>query len=244
MPDTLKSFVEILDKYGELDFIHGRMSYFSNEDPLLREQPAYINNEWQNGVVSGKQLFANAFKFQGSLAMGVRGLYNREFLIKNKLLFVERKQSWPEDEEWTPRVFAHARRAAGNEKPYYCYRENREGSETTKLLNLQTGLITLKIYKEWEELVDICENNVQFNYYIRKEAGRRFIWCISKNSIGLSDDDFRIFISEANHFTIPYDTNKLSRKDFLLKWMIRIMGVKKGGGCFRALAFLRRHCKV
>lgn len=61
LPDTLKSFVEILDKYGELDFIHGRMSYFSNEDPLLREQPAYINNEWQNGVVSGKQLFANAF---------------------------------------------------------------------------------------------------------------------------------------------------------------------------------------
>lgn len=76
--------------YGDVDFIHGRMSFFSDGDDVLREQPLYIDNNWNEGIATGQRLFADAFRHQGAIAMGVRGLYNREFLLKNELFFVEK----------------------------------------------------------------------------------------------------------------------------------------------------------
>lgn len=231
MPKTLESFVEILNMYGDVDFIHGRMSFFSDGDDVLREQPLYIDNNWNEGIATGQRLFADAFRHQGAIAMGVRGLYNREFLLKNELFFVEKNCSWPEDEEWTPRVFQKAKKAAGNHNAYYCYREGRRDSESSKLFNLQTGLVTVDIYQNWYKVVkDIGGLESDYIKYIAREAGRRFIWLISGCSKKLSKNDIDQFLSYASEGKkLAMHINKISPRCVLLKWMIILFGVRNAG---------------
>lgn len=242
LPKTLESFVELLEESGEVDFLYGRMSYFTDDDRQLREQPLFIDNDWNHGTASGQRLFADAFIYQGALAMGVRGLYNREFLLKNELFFVERRCSWPEDEQWTPRVFLCAKKAAGNQNADYCYREGRTGSESTKLLNLQTGLITADIYRDWVTMGTSTSGlEADFSKYLLREAGRRFVWLVSGYSKNLSEEDLDQFLSYASNYrSLAKHTNKLSPKCVLLKWLILLTGVKNAGRIVRMSETLRK----
>ena len=198
--NTLYHFVNILQEYGDLDFIHGRMSYFHEGDNLsdLRAQPYYLDNRWAGGISDGQTAFCNAYRNQGMLQMGVRGVYRRDFLIKNNLFFVEKKISWGEDQEWTVRLFLFAKRCAGSDMPDYYYRENREGSETSKFCNINTAITMIDVYNGWLKLLDSYKCTNDFKNELRKESGRRFIICIVINSVSLSRDDFRKFLNYAD----------------------------------------------
>ncbi len=65
-------------------------------------------------------------KFQ---AMSVIGIYRRAFILDNNLLF--KKGILHEDEEWTPRVMANAKKVEYIEFPFYVY-DIREGSITQR----------------------------------------------------------------------------------------------------------------
>ncbi len=233
LPHTLESFVELLELYGRLDFIHGRMSFFSDENEKLVEHPYYIDNKWENGPSTGQRLFADAYKYQGGLAMGVRGIYSRDFLIDNKLLFVEKDFSWGEDEEWTPRVFMHANRVAGNDKPFYCYRENRAGSESTKLANLKAALLMLEVYANWLNYKTECSDE-SFRKVIKQEAGKRYVWCVISNSRKLNDKDVNVFLTEANNYKmLSKNANGLNKLQEIFKWLILMFGASIAGHFYR-----------
>lgn len=242
-PDTLKSFKDVLDKYGELDFVYGRMSFFfdGEDNPELRAQPYFLDNGWAAGVSDGQRALANAYKLQGVLQLGVRGLYNREFLIQNNLLFVEKSIPWGEDEEWTPRVFLHAKRCAGTDKPYYYYREKRSGSETSKFGNVDTAKETIDIYKGWLNLTKENKCTADFREELLKEGGRRYISCLVKFSGALRYQDLQVFLKYAakNKELLKY--SKPKGKGVLAKLYFQAMGIRLGGnGVYLLRKILKR----
>lgn len=224
--DTLKSFVEILNKYGTMDFIYGRMSSFINDDiETIKEWPWYLDNAWNMGVTDGKTAFASMINHQGAVAMGVRGLYKRLFLLDNGLLFIERKCSWPEDEEWTPRVFGAAKRVAGNDKPFYYYRENRFGSETTKLRNIETAILTIEIYRDYIETAKKETENFMFRKALIFEGSRRFFNYVNRSFDFIEDRDKSAFAKEISSlsYIIKYYHPK-SVKEKILKYILNKWG--------------------
>ena len=194
--DTILNFVSIIREYGDLDFIHGRMSFFYDGGELddCRVRQFYIDNAWANGSVSGQDAFCNAYRNQSALDMGVRGLYKRNFILKNNLFFVEKTIPWGEDEEWTPRVFLYAKKCCGNDKPDYLYRENRAGSETTKLANIDTIVTMIDVYSGWVKLLENNECTNEFKDLLRKESGKRYLDSVVKNSAILNRNDYKRFI--------------------------------------------------
>ena len=111
MPNTLEEFDNLLKEYGNADFIHGRYTIYYAQTGKYELIPNYIDNSWVTGK-TGQEVFVEAYKRKLPIAMGVRGLYNKNFLINNNLYFV--KDLYAEDEEWTPRVYCKAEKVLGN----------------------------------------------------------------------------------------------------------------------------------
>lgn len=125
--DTVESFLQILDQCnGEVDFIHGRMSYFCSGSYKVIPDDIYLKNEWTKDG-SPKDVFVRSYEVFSTLRMGVRGLYNKKFLVSNELWF-DSYFDGIEDAQWSIRLFARARKMASNENPCYFYRKARSGS--------------------------------------------------------------------------------------------------------------------
>lgn len=86
LPNTLENFIKILRRYPKAEVIHGRMSYFIDGTDVLIPDEIYIHNEILTSY-SGQQVFVDTFQKIKALRMGIRGLYNRDFLIENNLYF-------------------------------------------------------------------------------------------------------------------------------------------------------------
>ena len=75
---TLEHFLSILRTYGDLDFVHGRMSYFwdGEEKPNFR-----VHNSWFETVPSGQNAlkrYLSFFSLCGKMReLGGRKLYER-----------------------------------------------------------------------------------------------------------------------------------------------------------------------
>ncbi len=228
---TLEHFVDLLNQYGDLDFIHGRMSFFSDgeEYPVYRVQPYYIDNTWAKGVSDGQRAFCNAFQHQGFLQFGVRGLYNREYLKKKNLLFVEKTIPWGEDEEWTPRVFLYAEKCVGSDTPDYLYREKRENSETGKLGNIETAITMIDVYAAWAELIKDNKCSDDFRRELLQEGGRRYMMCVIKNSRVLEGDDLQHFLEYAGAKKYLLTHMRTKGKITIIKTMFSLLGIKNCG---------------
>ena len=125
--DTIESFLQILDQCnGELDFIHGRMSYFYSGSDEVIPDGIYLKNEWTKGNPP-KDVFVKSYEFFSTLRMGVRGLYKKNFLVLNELWF-DPYFDGIEDAQWSIRLFSRASKMASNENPCYFYRKARKDS--------------------------------------------------------------------------------------------------------------------
>ena len=219
------------------------MSYFydDDEEPNYRVQPYFIDNSWEDSICDGQDAFVNAYKKQGVLQMGVRGLYNREFLLKNKLFFVEKSIPWGEDEEWTPRIFFVAKRCAGSDKPYYFYRDKRIGSETSKMGNVNTANAMIETYMGWKDLVGNNDCKDSFAQTLLNEAGRRYVRCLIKYSRCLLYQDLRTFLKNASRNKTLLKNAKLSGRSALARMYFQILGIRIGGyGIFLANKIIKR----
>ena len=148
---ALESFIKYLDTSP--DFIIGQMMYFVDGENELIKFGKDVLDEWVRDL-SGKEAFAEIYRRNKVVLMGVRGLYKRCFLLDNELFFDETKR-YSEDQEWTPRCFKYANHIRCNEHCGYLYRRGRKGSlmNTQDLGKVQT---ILNIYDEW--LVVISQN--------------------------------------------------------------------------------------
>ena len=110
LPNTLEEFDTLLKEYGNVDFIHGRYTIYYTQTGKYELIPNYIDNSWVVGK-TGQEAFVEAYKRNLPIAMGIRGVYNRNFLVSNNLFFA--KGLYGEDEDWTPRLFYSANRLLG-----------------------------------------------------------------------------------------------------------------------------------
>lgn len=149
LENTIEEFDNILKQYGNVDFIHGRYTVCYTQTGTYKLCPSYIDNEWAIEK-SGQEVFALAYKKGFPIAMGIRGVYKKEFLINNNLFF--EKGLYAEDEEWTPRLFLKANTLCGCKEGRYIYRANRTGS-LMNTLNVKKFIDLIQIYDKWFELV-------------------------------------------------------------------------------------------
>lgn len=227
LPDTLESFVKLIQTYGKADYIHGRMSGFYENEEQLDQDTYYLDNVWLPGGGDGQSAFVTILKHQNHLKMGVRGLYRRQFLLENHLFFLEKKGSWPEDEEWTVRVFYFAKKVIGNKNACYCYRYNRPGSEMSKLGTLSAAREHINIYSGWMKLSYRPGADPEFADVLRAEAGRRFFWCTLRYTGILKGEELREFINAADGHTGMlsfFRSPKMHTRVFVR--MIRILGLR------------------
>lgn len=87
---------------GDVEFIQGRMTWFVDGSNNFKPDEVYIPDEWTHSTKS-QLVMARMLEEKGAFRMGIRGLYRRNFLIQNDLMFVPGLYS--EDQEWTPRLF-------------------------------------------------------------------------------------------------------------------------------------------
>ena len=170
----LKSYTELLAKYGECDYIHWRqmMVYPDGEQELVE---SYLKNSEVLGK-SGKQVFAEHTNQEERIWLGVRGLFRREFLINNQLLF-DVHCTYAEDEEFMPRVFFYAEKILSNEFVGYYYRANRTGS-LMSTFKTSSAVIQTKIYNDWKTWIEkggVSESEQKFFDALNFELNRR-VW--------------------------------------------------------------------
>ena len=133
----------------DVDLVIGHMSsFYDSSEPIPFNY--IVKDSWVRGI-SGKKAFENIINKQGNIMMGVRGLYNKSFLLENNLLF-DPYYRYSEDQEWTPRVFEKANRVVSCETPVYLYRTGRPGSLMNSI-NLKKIELTLEVYDKWHDVI-------------------------------------------------------------------------------------------
>lgn len=150
--DTLYNFYGMVSEFP-VDVVWGHMAHFyGSEVPIPYTN--IVRNEWVRGL-TGKEAFVVMCKNLDVLMLGVRGLYNREFLLSNSLFFGEQNH-FAEDQEWTIRLLLNTKKMLSNESCDYLYREGREGSimNTIRVDKIEDAL---KVYDRWYE--DVLKHN-------------------------------------------------------------------------------------
>ena len=148
-PETLESFVEISERVPNVDYIIGRMSFF------VDGTTEYIPDKWlvDPETVSGKDgqdAFASIIEVHHYFMAGIRGMYRREYLMKNQLFFDEELR-YSEDIDFSYHLYRTASSVASNPLPYYYYREGRPGS-LMNTLSLVKVFLTLSILTNWYQI--------------------------------------------------------------------------------------------
>jgi len=187
--ETLSSFMDVLEQSPDLDFIIGRMSYFTDGSEIMKVDIFNVNNDLLFHK-SGQSAFVSIMENQKRFRMGVRGLYKRQFILEKMLFFDLNNNS--EDVDWTVRLFRYAKNVGSNNKPYYYYREKRPGS-ITNTLKVKNAKDVIKVLKNWETLVAHQDIEPKFRRILMKECGRRYFNMFKKFSALLSENEKRDF---------------------------------------------------
>lgn len=217
--NTFELFDKLIKDNDNIDFIHGRMLEFVDGEKEYIESPYYLKSK----VISGKQAFLEEFNKGSHIAMGIRGLYNRSFIINNNLFF--KRGLYTEDQEWTMRALICADRIIGCEVPYYCYRMNRKGS-LMNTLNPTKGKMLFEIYDGWFDYGK--DKTGEFERALVVESAcraRRSFWEFSQM---LRGEDLEKYISIANQYNYLLRVGKTKNlKHLLLSCAISIFGCNR-----------------
>ena len=220
--DTLKSFVDILGNDNNYDCIMGSMSFFQDGTDNYIADSFNVNNEDIIGK-TGKQFFTYVMSNIGYIRMGIRGLYNVEFLRNNELYLP--KYSYSEDQEWVIRLLIKANKIAFNSNPYYLYRENRNGS-LMNTLSLDKTNDTFCVYNSWIELVNAQhEDDELFYSALREETVRRYISACLSFAKRLPESDMSEFYERVKQ-TKKIIKNSKKIKCKLIYLFMNIFGVR------------------
>lgn len=184
---TLEDFYE---NYENADIVIGHMAHFYDSNKPI-PFTNIVKKEWVINK-NGKAAFIEIHKHNPTFMMGARGLYNRNFLKENDLLFDE--NCWySEDQEWTVRCFEKASSISSNEKPDYLYRLGRPGSlmNTPNLNKIES---TLCVYDSWYKKC-ICFQTEEFYLVLYNILIERY-WNIYIQYFSVfSEDEYKCFCS-------------------------------------------------
>lgn len=107
------------------------------------------------------------------------GVYNRDFLVKNKLFFDV--GILHEDERWTPQVLFAAREIYKSKTVFYNY-VKRKNSITTKTDKYQNGIDLIETCKVLDSLIENCENT-QLKLWFRNRIAMLYMKAVSMGKL-------------------------------------------------------------
>lgn len=233
-PDVIESFLAVLTAHeGDVEFIQGRMTWFVDGSNNFNPDEVYIPDEWTYFAKS-QLVMARMLEEKGAFRMGIRGLYRRNFLIQNDLMFVPGLYS--EDQEWTPRLFSLDVKMGSNENPGYLYREGRAGSIVTARKPEQVEVL-FTLYQEWfDRFGNDSSLDVRFRNALKNEAARRSVEEFYKHIERLDGEDLATveeIVDRYRDLFVPRESMDFREK--VLSFFVRVFGARSAAKITRWL---------
>lgn len=233
-PDVIESFLAVLTAHeGDVEFIQGRMTWFVDGSNNFMPDEVYIPDEWTYFAKS-QLVMARMLEEKGAFRMGIRGLYRRNFLIQNDLMFVPGLYS--EDQEWTPRLFSLDVKMGSNENPGYLYREGRAGSIVTARKPEQVEVL-FTLYQEWfDRFGNDSSLDVRFRNALKNEAARRSVEELYKHIERLDGEDLvtvEEIVDRYRDLFVPRESMAFREK--VLSFFVRVFGARSAAKITRWL---------
>lgn len=233
-PDVIESFLAVLTTHeGDVEFIQGRMTWFVDGSNNFKPDEVYIPDEWTYFAKS-QLVMARMLEEKGAFRMGIRGLYRRNFLIQNDLMFVPGLYS--EDQEWTPRLFSLDVKMGSNENPGYLYREGRAGSIVTARKPEQVEVL-FTLYQEWfDRFGNDSSLDVRFRNALKNEAARRSVEELYKHIERLDGEDL-VTVEEIvdRHRDLFVPRESMAFREKVLSFFVRVFGARSAAKITRWL---------
>ena len=233
-PDVIESFLAVLTAHeGDVEFIQGRMTWFVDGSNNFKPDEVYIPDEWTY-LAKSQLVMARMLEEKGAFRMGIRGLYRRNFLIQNDLMFVPGLYS--EDQEWTPRLFSLDVKMGSNENPGYLYREGRAGSIVTARKPEQVEVL-FTLYQEWfDRFGNDSSLDVRFRNALKNEAARRSVEELYKHIERLDGEDLvtvEEIVDRYRDLFVPRESMAFREK--VLSFFVRVFGARSAAKITRWL---------
>lgn len=233
-PDVIESFLAVLTAHeGDVEFIQGRMTWFVDGSNNFKPDEVYIPDEWTYFAKS-QLVMARMLEEKGAFRMGIRGLYRRNFLIQNDLMFVPGLYS--EDQEWTPRLFSLDVKMGSNENPGYLYREGRAGSIVTARKPEQVEVL-FTLYQEWfDRFGNDSSLDVRFRNALKNEAARRSVEELYKHIERLDGEDLvtvEEIVDRYRDLFVPRESMAFREK--VLSFFVRVFAARSAAKITRWL---------
>lgn len=233
-PDVIESFLAVLTAHeGDVEFVQGRMTWFVDGSNNFKPDEVYIPDEWTYFAKS-QLVMARMLEEKGAFRMGIRGLYRRNFLIQNDLMFVPGLYS--EDQEWTPRLFSLDVKMGSNENPGYLYREGRAGSIVTARKPEQVEVL-FTLYQEWfDRFGNDSSLDVRFRNALKNEAARRSVEELYKHIERLDGEDLvtvEEIVDRYRDLFVPRESMAFREK--VLSFFVRVFGARSAAKITRWL---------
>ena len=233
-PDVIESFLAVITAHeGDVEFIQGRMTWFVDGSNNFKPDEVYIPDEWTYFAKS-QLVMARMLEEKGAFRMGIRGLYRRNFLIQNDLMFVPGLYS--EDQEWTPRLFSLDVKMGSNENPGYLYREGRAGSIVTARKPEQVEVL-FTLYQEWfDRFGNDSSLDVRFRNALKNEAARRSVEELYKHIERLDGEDL-VTVEEIvdRHRDLFVPRESMAFREKVLSFFVRVFGARSAAKITRWL---------
>lgn len=233
-PDVIESFLAVLTAHeGDVEFIQGRMTWFVDGSNNFKPDEVYIPDEW-TCFAKSQLVMARMLEEKGAFRMGIRGLYRRNFLIQNDLMFVPGLYS--EDQEWTPRLFSLDVKMGSNENPGYLYREGRAGSIVTARKPEQVEVL-FTLYQEWfDRFGNDSSLDVRFRNALKNEAARRSVEELYKHIERLDGEDL-VTVEEIvdRHRDLFVPRESMAFREKVLSFFVRVFGARSAAKITRWL---------
>ena len=233
-PEVIESFLAVLTAHeGDVEFIQGRMTWFVDGSNNFKPDEVYIPDEWTYFAKS-QLVMARMLEEKGAFRMGIRGLYRRNFLIQNDLMFVPGLYS--EDQEWTPRLFSLDVKMGSNENPGYLYREGRAGSIVTARKPEQVEVL-FTLYQEWfDRFGNDSSLDVRFRNALKNEAARRSVEELYKHIERLDGEDL-VTVEEIvdRHRDLFVPRESMAFREKVLSFFVRVFGARSAAKITRWL---------
>ena len=233
-PDVIESFLAVLTAHeGDVEFIQGRMTWFVDGSNNFKPDEVYIPDE-RTYFAKSQLVMARMLEEKGAFRMGIRGLYRRNFLIQNDLMFVPGLYS--EDQEWTPRLFSLDVKMGSNENPGYLYREGRAGSIVTARKPEQVEVL-FTLYQEWfDRFGNDSSLDVRFRNALKNEAARRSVEELYKHIERLDGEDL-VTVEEIvdRHRDLFVPRESMAFREKVLSFFVRVFGARSAAKITRWL---------
>lgn len=213
--NAIESFYNIIKKYPDLDFVHGRMRRFKGKSTIIQDDLTLTSEEIYG--LNGQEVFIMLY-LNGCLFGGLHGVYRRKYLLELNNLYIEHL-NMGEDLEFNIRIFANTSKLAINDVPVYEVRTDTEGS-LMKISNLETFFSNLEFYRSLEK--QLCNENYSIDFIIilKRLLGERFVHSYFAPYIEIASQiEINKILSKKEEYEHFFEYYSLKRYQFYIGWI-------------------------